>query len=128
LTRPIVLISHLFQLAGATNFKKDYSPPLVRHLDSTTRHNIILMTHIILMTRLGGPRLPPLLKIGSNSFGLLTRRHVLGRWISLKLMWFSNFAFMYNALYYVLGPIGRAPPLTSRGSLQEVVLNWHLHL
>jgi hypothetical protein len=51
---------------------------------------------------------------------------VLGRLISLKLMWFFNFAFMYNALYYVLGPIGRAPPLASRGSLQEVVLNWHL--
>jgi len=30
---------------------------------------------------------------------------VLGRWISLKLLWFSNFAFVYNALYYVLGSV-----------------------
>jgi hypothetical protein len=35
LARPIVLIPHLFQLADAFNFRKDYSPPLVCHLDPT---------------------------------------------------------------------------------------------
>jgi hypothetical protein len=30
-----VLISHLFQLVGVINFRKDYSPPLVRHLNPT---------------------------------------------------------------------------------------------
>jgi hypothetical protein len=35
LSRLIVLISHLFRLAGAFNFRKNYSPPLVHHLDPT---------------------------------------------------------------------------------------------
>ena len=29
----MVLIPHLFWLADAINFRKDYSPPLFRHLD-----------------------------------------------------------------------------------------------
>ena len=33
MARPIVLIPHLFRLADAINFKKDYSPPSSRHLD-----------------------------------------------------------------------------------------------
>ena len=34
MARPIVLIPHLYRLADAINFRKDYSPPpLVRHLD-----------------------------------------------------------------------------------------------
>ena len=33
LARPIVLFLLLFWLAGAFSFRKDYSPPLVRHLD-----------------------------------------------------------------------------------------------
>ena len=33
MARPIVLIPHLFRLADAINFRKNYSPPLVRHLD-----------------------------------------------------------------------------------------------
>ena len=33
MTRLIVLIPHLFRLASAINFRKNYSPPLVRHLD-----------------------------------------------------------------------------------------------
>jgi len=36
LARPIVLISHLFRLAGVIYFRKDYSPPLVRHLDPSS--------------------------------------------------------------------------------------------
>jgi hypothetical protein len=35
LARPIVLIPHLSRLAGVFNFRKDYSPLLVRHLDPT---------------------------------------------------------------------------------------------
>ena len=35
MARPIVLIPHLFRLADMINFRKDYSPPLVRHLDLT---------------------------------------------------------------------------------------------
>jgi hypothetical protein len=35
LARPIILIPHLPRLADAINFRKDYSPPLVRHLDPT---------------------------------------------------------------------------------------------
>jgi hypothetical protein len=35
LARPIVLIPYLFRLAGAINFRKDYSPSLVRYLDPT---------------------------------------------------------------------------------------------
>jgi hypothetical protein len=38
LARPFVLILHLFWLADAINFKKDYSPPVVRHLDPTVVH------------------------------------------------------------------------------------------
>ena len=38
---PIVLIQHLFRLAGAINFRNDYSPPLVRHLDPTTMFLVI---------------------------------------------------------------------------------------
>ena len=33
MARPIVLIPHLFRLADAINFRKDYSPPSSRHLD-----------------------------------------------------------------------------------------------
>ena len=33
MARPIVLFLHLFRLAGAFNFRNDYSPPLVCHLD-----------------------------------------------------------------------------------------------
>ena len=36
MARPIVIIPHLFWLADAINFRKDYSPPLVRHLDLTS--------------------------------------------------------------------------------------------
>ena len=36
MARPIVLIPHLFRLAGVIFFRKDYSPPLVRHLDPST--------------------------------------------------------------------------------------------
>ena len=37
MVRPIVLIPHLFWLAAAIIFRKDYSPPpLVRHLDLTS--------------------------------------------------------------------------------------------
>ena len=36
MSRPIILIPHLFRLAGVIKFRKDYSPPpLVRHLDPT---------------------------------------------------------------------------------------------
>ena len=35
MARPIVLILHLFRLVDAIYFRKDYSPPLVRHLDLT---------------------------------------------------------------------------------------------
>ena len=35
LARPIVLIPHLFRLASAFIFRKDYSLHLVRHLDPT---------------------------------------------------------------------------------------------
>ena len=35
MARPIVLILPLFRLADAINFRKDYSPPLVRYLDPT---------------------------------------------------------------------------------------------
>ena len=33
MARPIVLIPHLLRLADVINFRKDYSPPLFRHLD-----------------------------------------------------------------------------------------------
>ena len=33
MARPIVLILHLLRLADAINFRKDYSPPLFRHLN-----------------------------------------------------------------------------------------------
>ena len=33
MARLIILISHLFLLADAIKFRKDYSPPLVHHLD-----------------------------------------------------------------------------------------------
>ena len=36
MARPIVLIPHLFWLAGEFIFGKDYSPPLVRRLDPST--------------------------------------------------------------------------------------------
>ena len=36
MARSIVLIPHLFRLAGAIDFRKEYSPPLVRHLDPTS--------------------------------------------------------------------------------------------
>ena len=36
MARPISLIPYLFRSAGAINFRKDYSPPLVRHLDPTS--------------------------------------------------------------------------------------------
>ena len=36
LARPIVLILHLFRLVNVINFRNDYSPPLVRHLDLTS--------------------------------------------------------------------------------------------
>ena len=35
MARPLVLVPHLFWLASAINFRKDYSPPLVCHLDPT---------------------------------------------------------------------------------------------
>ena len=35
MVRPMVLIPHLFRLADAIIFRKDYLPPLVRHLDLT---------------------------------------------------------------------------------------------
>ena len=37
MARPIDLIPHLFRLAGALKFRKDYSPPLVRYLDRSPR-------------------------------------------------------------------------------------------
>ena len=36
MARPIVLILYLSRLASTINFRKDYSPPLVRHLDLTS--------------------------------------------------------------------------------------------
>ena len=36
MARPIVLIPHLFRLADAINFRKDYSPPSSHHLDPTS--------------------------------------------------------------------------------------------
>ena len=36
MARPIILIPHLFRLGGVIKFRKDYSPPLVRHLDPTS--------------------------------------------------------------------------------------------
>ena len=36
LARPIVLIPHLFRLSDMINFRKDYLPPLVHHLDPTS--------------------------------------------------------------------------------------------
>ena len=35
MARPIVLIPYLFRLAGVIKFRKDYSPPLVCHLEPT---------------------------------------------------------------------------------------------
>ena len=35
MARPLVLVPHLFWLASAINFRKDYSPPLVCHLAPT---------------------------------------------------------------------------------------------
>ena len=40
MARPIVLIPHLFRLAGAFNFRNNYSPPLIRHLDPTPSKQI----------------------------------------------------------------------------------------
>ena len=36
MARPIVLILHLFLLGGMLNFRKDHSPLLVYHLNSTS--------------------------------------------------------------------------------------------
>jgi hypothetical protein len=52
LARPISLILHLFRLAGTQlSFRKDYLPPLVRHLDPSksltnhqTKHKLALKT------------------------------------------------------------------------------------
>jgi len=47
LARPIVLIPHLFRLAGVVNFRKDYSPPpLVRHLDPSALTSISLLAYL----------------------------------------------------------------------------------
>ena len=38
MAKQIVSIPHKFRLAGAISFRKDYSPPLFRHLDPTNRN------------------------------------------------------------------------------------------
>jgi hypothetical protein len=52
LARPIVSIPHLFQSASAINFRKDYSPPLVCHLDPTP---IILLRDVSQLEAHFGP-------------------------------------------------------------------------
>ena len=45
MAEPLVLIPHLFRLAGVINFRKDYSPPLVRHLNHTCFIWVLHMFH-----------------------------------------------------------------------------------
>ena len=58
MARPIVLIPYLFRLTGAIIFRKDYSlPPLVLHLDPTSRTCIVVSPNVLSSPN---PSRPPL--------------------------------------------------------------------
>ena len=114
MARLIDLILHLFWLTGAINFRKVYSPPLVRHLHPTPRGmGTLLRLHI---------------RISSSWDGELATHVDFLPWVDCNNMGFhatKNMSFLKNFLQCVTHVVARYNLSQPK---ENLLINCYIHI